>query len=108
MAHRDAPIPHRAAGFGFDDRGGGAGFVKNFTAAIASPSGPGPVVKPISLANSGNVVRGPPSLKLRTLREVISADRIARSRSDPVFVLQVPAARLGSAGGSRDRWLGAP
>ena len=25
-----------------------AGFMKNFTAAIASPSGPGPVVKPIS------------------------------------------------------------
>ena len=47
------------------------------------------------------MVRGPPSQKLRTLREVISADRIARSRSDPVFVLQVPAARLGSAGGSR-------
>ena len=39
------------------------------------------------------MVRGPPSQKLRTLREVISADRIARSRSDPVFVLQVPAVK---------------
>jgi len=73
---------------------GDSGFVKNFTAAIASPSGPGPCQTHL-LANGGNVVRGPPSQKLRTLREVISADRIARSRSDPVFVLQVPAARIG-------------
>jgi hypothetical protein len=74
---------------------GDSGFVKNFTAAIASPSGPGPVVKPISWRMVGTWSGGRRRKKLRTLREVISADRIARSRSDPVFVLHVPAARIG-------------